>query len=88
MRAVETLDSQELVHEIATIKLAAATESDMPPVSSARLAALLAESKRRRGAMQRPAPRPALTGPLRLGTTPAFPAVDAKQAAKGPGQGY
>jgi hypothetical protein len=55
MRAVEMLEAQELVQEIATLKIAAATATRTPPASAGRLAALLSECRRRRLAMQRPA---------------------------------
>jgi hypothetical protein len=55
VRAVEMLDTQELVREIATLKIAAAMAPGLLPALAERLTALLAECARRRVAMQRPA---------------------------------
>ncbi|HEY8599135.1 MAG TPA: hypothetical protein VIL85_11935 [Thermomicrobiales bacterium] len=55
MRAVEMLDTQELIRAIAELKIAAALSPRLPRASGERLAALLMECRRRRLALQRPA---------------------------------
>ncbi|HEY8600034.1 MAG TPA: hypothetical protein VIL85_16475 [Thermomicrobiales bacterium] len=70
MRAVEMLENQYLVQEIATLKIAAAGVPDPSLASAGRVAALLAECRRRRLGLRRPAEWYALSprcGPARDG---------------------
>ena len=80
MRAVELLETQQLVHAIATLKIAAATAPGLPPASAERPTALLAECRRRRAAMQRPSPRYGMTGPLGHEATRTPPVFGDRQA--------